>query len=102
MPIRKEDRVRVVRGIKGKRGSTDKLEGKVTHVYRKKFVIYIDRNTKDNKPSGPVQVPIDPSNVEIVALKMDRNRQQKIDAKVKSLNTNRARRGLPPVTAEVN
>lgn len=41
VPVRKEDEVKVVRGdFKGR-------EGKVTAVYRKKFVVHIERVTKD-------------------------------------------------------
>ncbi|MFN3503765.1 MAG: 50S ribosomal protein L24, partial [Allorhizobium sp.] len=41
VPIRTGDEVTVVRGNYGKR------DGKVTTVYRKKFVIHLDRVTRD-------------------------------------------------------
>jgi large subunit ribosomal protein L26e len=41
MPIRKDDEVTVVRGTFKNR------DGKVTQVYRKKFVINIDRITRE-------------------------------------------------------
>lgn len=41
MPIRKDDEVMVVRG------GFKNREGKVTAVYRKKFVIHIDRITRE-------------------------------------------------------
>lgn len=41
MPIRKDDEVMVVRGLFKNR------EGKVTAVYRKKYVIHIDRITRE-------------------------------------------------------
>lgn len=41
MPIRKDDEVMVVRGLFKNR------EGKVTAVYRKKYIIHIDRITRE-------------------------------------------------------
>ena len=41
MPIRKDDEVIV------KRGEYKGREGKITAVYRKKFVVHIERITKD-------------------------------------------------------
>jgi len=95
MPIRKDDRVRVVRGAKAE----EKLEGKVTRVYRKRFVIHIDRLTKDKANGQTVQLPIDPSNVEITALKLDKNRKEKLEAKLKGRNASRQRKGLEVQTA---
>ncbi len=98
MPIRKDDEVHVMRGsFKGR-------EGKVTAVYRKKFVIHVERISKDktngaaaardaqclvrradvspHPPPRPtpsagatVSVGIHPSNVKITKLRMDRERQ---------------------------
>ena len=70
------------------------MEGKVTSVYRKKFCIYIDRHTKERAQGGTVKIPLDPSNVEITQLKMDRNRQEKLNEKLRSRNADRARKGL--------
>lgn len=92
MPIRKDDRVRVVRGAKG--NTSDKLEGKVVRVYRKKFVIHIDRLTKDKANGQQVQIPIDPSNVEITGLKIDRNRKELLASKLQSRNQSREKKGL--------
>lgn len=44
VPIRKDDVVKVVRG---KFGGTAKKEGKVTQVYRKKYVVHIERLQKE-------------------------------------------------------
>jgi large subunit ribosomal protein L26e len=41
LPIRKADEVQVVRG------SNKDAEGKVIRVYRKKFIVHIERLTKD-------------------------------------------------------
>ncbi|KAL7297821.1 60S ribosomal protein L26-like [Trichogramma pretiosum] len=78
MPIRKDDEVQVVRGhYKGQQ------VGKVIQVYRKKFVIYIERIQREKSNGSSVQVGIDPSKVVIVKLKMDRNRKDIIDRRSK-------------------
>ncbi|KAH9260981.1 ribosomal protein L24 [Batrachochytrium salamandrivorans] len=92
MPIRKDDKVRVVRGAKG--NTSDKLEGKVVRVYRKRFVIHIDRLTKDKANGQQVQIPVDPSNVEITGLKIDRNRKQLLETKLNNRNQSREKKGL--------
>ena len=45
MPIRKDDEVSIVRGFFNDR------DGKVTQVYRKKFVIHVERVYRE-KPNG--------------------------------------------------
>mmetsp|Transcript_83389 Transcript_83389/g.260354 ORF Transcript_83389/g.260354 Transcript_83389/m.260354 type:complete len:117 (-) Transcript_83389:23-373(-) len=83
VPIRKDDEVRVVRGndkIKGR-------EGKVIQVYRKKYVIHVERLTRSKgNPQGgqQVQIGIDPSNVVITKLKMDKDRKALLARKDRS------------------
>jgi large subunit ribosomal protein L26e len=68
VPIRKDDEVKVVRGkFKGR-------EGKVTTVYRKKFIVYVERVTRDKTNGAQVQVGIHPSNLVITKLKVDKDR----------------------------
>ena len=75
LPIRKDDEVRIVRGtIKNAAGSA-----KVIAVYRKKWVIHIDKVTKDRANTQTVQLGIHPSNVVITKLKMDRDRKAKLE-----------------------
>ena len=69
MPIRKDDEVVVVRGEFKKR------EGKVTQVYRKKYVIHIERCTRDKANGQTVNVGVDASNVMITKLKIDKSRK---------------------------
>jgi len=95
MPIRKDDRVRVVRGSKAE----EKLEGKVIRVYRKRYCIHIDRLTKSKPNDQTAQLPIDPSNVEIIQLKLDNNRKAKLAAKLKGKNESRTKKGLQPASA---
>merc|ERR1711904_158084 len=57
--IQKYDEVIVVRGINRGR------EGKVIQVYRKKYVIHIERVTREKSNGSTVNVGIHPSNVMI-------------------------------------
>ena len=70
MPIRKGDTVKVVRGGESVKGK----EGKVTSVYRKKYVILIEGLARNNAKGTSVQYPIHPSNVVITALHMNGDR----------------------------
>merc|ERR1712171_149 len=75
MPIRKDDEVIVVRG--SHRGR----EGKVIQVYRKKYVIHIERVTREKSNGSTVNVGIHPSNVMITKLKLDNDRRAILDRK---------------------
>lgn len=75
MPLRKDDEVKVVRGqFKGK-------EGKIVQVYRKKYVVHVERCTRDKANGQTIHVGIDASNVEITKLKMDKSRKAILDRK---------------------
>jgi large subunit ribosomal protein L26e len=68
MPIRTEDEVKVTRGqFKGQ-------EGKVKAVYRKKYVVHVEKCTTDKANGQTVFVGIDASNLSITSLKMDKCR----------------------------
>merc|ERR1711939_1110644 len=75
MPIRKDDEVIVVRG--SHRGR----EGKVIQVYRKKYVIPIERVTREKSNGSTVNVGIHPSNVMITKLKLDKDRRAILERK---------------------
>merc|ERR1711985_193260 len=75
MPIRKDDEVIVVRG--SHRGR----EGKVIQVYRKKYVIHIERVTREKSNGSTVNVGIHPSNVTITKLKLDKDRRAILERK---------------------
>ncbi|KAK4042773.1 translation protein SH3-like domain-containing protein [Parachaetomium inaequale] len=77
MPIRKDDEVTIVRGL-----NKDK-EGKVTSVYRLKYVIHIERVTRDKASGQSVPLGIHPSNVVITKLKIDKDRED-ILARIKA------------------
>ena len=69
MPIRKDDEVLIVRGTNKDR------EGKVTSVYRLKYVIHVDKVTRDKASGQSVPVGIHPSKVVITKLKLDKDRE---------------------------
>lgn len=75
IPVRKDDEVRIVRGkYKGR-------EGKVTQVYRKKWVIHVDRVQRDKSNGSSVPIGVHPSNVVVTALKLDKDRRAILERK---------------------
>ncbi|KAH7298771.1 hypothetical protein KP509_25G058700 [Ceratopteris richardii] len=77
VPVRKDDEVQVVRGThKGR-------EGKVVQVYRRKWVIHVERITREKVNGATVNVGIDPSKVVITKLKLDKDRKALLDRKGK-------------------
>jgi large subunit ribosomal protein L26e len=75
IPVRKDDEVRVLRGkFKGK-------EGKVTQVYRLKWVIQVDKVSVEKGNGSSVPVGIHPSNVEITKLKINNGRKAILERK---------------------
>ena len=79
--VRKDDEVRIVRGkYKGR-------EGKVTQVYRKKWVIHIDRVQRDKSNGSSVPIGVHPSNVVITSLKIDKDRRAILERKDRKKST---------------
>ena len=75
MPIRKDDEVLITRGIhKGR-------EGKVTSVYRLKYVIHVERVAREKSNGQSVPLGIAPSKVVITKLKLDKDRESILDRK---------------------
>ncbi|KAI6109547.1 ribosomal protein L24 [Pisolithus sp. B1] len=68
LPIRKDDEVRIVRG----------------KVYRKKWVIYVDRVQRDKSSGASVPIGIHPSKVVITTIKLDKDRRAILDRKDRS------------------
>ncbi|KAI3835757.1 hypothetical protein MKW92_038244 [Papaver armeniacum] len=67
VPVRKDDEVQVVRGtFKGR-------EGKVIQVYRKKWVIHVERITREKVNGSTVNV----------GLRLDKDRKSLLDRKAK-------------------
>ncbi|GMH20660.1 hypothetical protein Nepgr_022501 [Nepenthes gracilis] len=85
VPVRKDDEVQVVRGTyKGR-------EGKVVQVYRKKWVIHIERITREKVNGSTVNVGINPSKVVITKLKLDKDRKALLDRKAKGRAADKAK-----------
>jgi large subunit ribosomal protein L26e len=81
MPVRKDDEVRVMRGEhKGK-------AGKVTACYRLKWVIHVDKVSRERANGSSVPVGLHPSNVEITKLKLTNSRKAILDRKDRSKKT---------------
>ncbi|SOV05333.1 probable 60S ribosomal protein L26 [Ustilago sp. UG-2017a] len=78
LPVRKDDEVLIVRG------SQKGAEGKVTQVYRKKWVINIERIHREKTNGATVPLGIHPSNVIITSLKLDEDRKKIIARKASS------------------
>jgi len=69
IPIRKDDEVTVVRGSQKGR------EGKVTSVYRLKYLVHIERVTREKSNGQSVPIGIHPSKVVVTKLKLDKDRE---------------------------
>ncbi|CAG7846254.1 60S ribosomal protein L26-2 [Serendipita indica DSM 11827] len=80
VPVRKDDEVLIVRGkYKGR-------DGKVTQVYRKKWIIHVDRVHRDKVNGSTAPIGIHPSNVVITSLKLDKDRKSILERKDRKKN----------------
>lgn len=66
------------------RGSFKGREGKVTQVYRAKWVIHVERCNKDKSNGASVPIGISPSQVVVTKLKLDKDRTALLDRKDRS------------------
>ncbi|CAH9108700.1 unnamed protein product [Cuscuta epithymum] len=95
LPVRKDDEVTVMRGTyKGR-------EGKVVQVYRKKWVIHIERITREKVNGSTVNVGIHPSNVVITKLHLDKDRNSLIERKAKGRAAADKEKGTKFSTADI-
>uniref|UniRef100_A0A7S3PV67 KOW domain-containing protein n=2 Tax=cellular organisms TaxID=131567 RepID=A0A7S3PV67_9STRA len=78
MPIRKDDEVVITRGMYKTR------EGKVTACFRKKFVVHVERITREKVNGTSVPVGIPASSLCITKLKMDKDRKATLERKSKN------------------
>ena len=75
LPIRKNDEVLIVRGTyKGR-------EGKIIQVYRRKYVVHVEKISRQKVNGQTVPIGIHPSNAVITKIHMDKNRQSLLDKK---------------------
>ncbi|KAH3661622.1 hypothetical protein OGAPHI_006471 [Ogataea philodendri] len=75
LPVRKEDKVLVVRG--SKKGQ----EGTISSVYRLKYSIQLEKVTKEKSNGASVPINIHPSKVVITNLHLDKDRKALIERK---------------------
>merc|ERR1711971_838004 len=80
MPIRQDDEVLITRGMYKTR------EGKVTAVYRKKWVVHVERISREKVNGASVPVGIPASSLVITKLKLDKDRKAKLEAKSSNNN----------------
>merc|ERR1712087_193719 len=81
-PVRKGDTVLIKKGSteNGVKGKT----GKVLTVYRRRWCIHVEKVVKDKKNGSQVPIPINASNCEITALKLDKSRKELLKRRNKS------------------
>ncbi|KAK9768283.1 60S ribosomal protein L26A [Basidiobolus ranarum] len=78
IPVRKDDEVLVVRGsFKGR-------EGKIVQVYRKKWVIHIERLTREKVNGATTAIGVHPSKVVVTSIKLDKDRKALLARKDRS------------------
>jgi len=69
IPVRKDDEVLITSGsYKGR-------EGRITSVYRKKWVVHVERVTNEKVNGASAPVGISPSNLSVIKLKLNSNRE---------------------------
>merc|ERR1711939_810895 len=73
IPIRKDDEVTIVRG------SNKGREGKVTSVYRLKYLIHIERVSREKSNGQSVPIGVHPSKVVVTKLKLDKDREKLLE-----------------------
>ncbi|KAI9503880.1 60S ribosomal protein L26 [Coemansia spiralis] len=78
--LRKKYEVRSIPIVKGdevvvSRGQYKGREGKVVAVYRKKWVIHIERLVREKVNGASAPVPVHPSNVTVNTLKLTKDRE---------------------------
>jgi large subunit ribosomal protein L26e len=92
VPVRKGDEVLVVRGTHKDR------EGQVVAVYRKKWVIHIERLTREKNNGATVPLGIHPSNVVITKLHLDPDRKRLLERKNRSKDAAKGKYAEAPKT----
>jgi len=96
LPVRKDDEVIVTRGFyKGR-------EGKIIQVYRKKWVIHIERVQREKINGATTNVGIPASKVQITKLLLDKDRKALLDRKDRSKTAVKGKISQEEVTHRFN
>ncbi|KAL9107395.1 MAG: hypothetical protein Q9227_007679 [Pyrenula ochraceoflavens] len=77
VPVRKDDEVQIIRGTNKGR------EGKITSVYRLKYVVHVERVNREKSNGQSVPIGIHPSKVVVTKLKLDKDRERILERKGK-------------------
>ena len=85
MPIRKDDEVIITRG------SNKGREGKVTSVYRLKYVVHVERVAREKSNGQSVPLGIHPSKCVITKLKLDKDRENILERIAKGREEKKAK-----------
>lgn len=88
-PIRKNDEVLIAHG------KHQSKEGKVILVSRSKYVIHVEKLTREKVNGQTVQIGIHPSNVIITKLQADKNRDALIERRSKAKQASKGEKGAP-------
>lgn len=95
IPVRKDDEVQVVRGsFKGR-------EGKIVQVYRRKWVIHVERLTREKVNGTTVNVGVNASKVVITKLKLDKDRKSLLERKAKGRDVAEKEKGTKFTSEDV-
>ncbi|KAF1989248.1 ribosomal protein L24 [Aulographum hederae CBS 113979] len=86
IPIRKDDEVMITRG------SNKGREGKVTSVYRLKYVLHIERITRDKANGQAVPIGIAASKVVVTKLNTDHDREKILERIAEGREANKKKR----------
>nr|AAX92766.1 ribosomal protein L24, putative [Oryza sativa Japonica Group]ABA91453.2 60S ribosomal protein L26-1, putative, expressed [Oryza sativa Japonica Group] len=73
------------------RGSYKGREGKVVQVYRRRWVIHVERITREKVNGSTVNVGIHPSKVVVTKLKLDKDRKAILDRKASGRAADKAK-----------
>merc|ERR1712087_850250 len=85
LPLRKDDEVEVMRGFfKGR-------SGRILSCYRRKFVVHVDRITREKANGATVHVGIHPSKVQIIKIKMHKDRKTILERKNRNKMTDKGK-----------
>merc|ERR1712173_479280 len=90
MPLVKDDEVKIVRGhFKGEQ------TGKIISVYRKKYVVHVERISREKANGQTTHIGLHPSNLVITKMKMTADRKKLLEAKKSHPRTRFGKRQNP-------
>ena len=83
LPIKRGDEISFA-NKKSQGGKKERINAKVTTVYRKKYCIYVDKFTKEKQNGQTVNIPLKTSVCRIEKLYLNKDRKEYIDRKTKA------------------